>query len=98
MKTGHYIGAYLIGLGAVNPSLATGAPARTVPLSIPPGPVSASLGGRNLDPAYLGLIPSYVGVGEVDLLVPSDLAGGLQNFSVTVSNATSNTCQIAVGK
>jgi hypothetical protein len=34
----------------------------------------------------------------VDLLVPSDLTAGLQDFSVTVANATSNTCQIAVGK
>lgn len=98
VKTGHYVGAYLIGLGTVNPPVATGSPAHTVPLSTPPGPVSASLGGRNVNPTYLGLIPSYVGVGEVDLLVPSDLTGALQNFSVTVGNATSNTCQIAVSK
>lgn len=98
VKAGHYIGAYLIGLGAVNPPVATGSPAHAVPLSNPPGPVSASLGGRSVNPTYLGLIPSYVGVGEVDLLVPSDLTGGLQNFSVTVGNATSNTCQIAVSK
>jgi adhesin/invasin len=98
VRAGHYVGAYLIGLGAVNPSVATGAPARPVPLSMPPGPVSASLGGRSLSPTYLGLIPGYVGVGEVDLLVPSDMTGGLLNFAVTVGNATSNTCQIAVGK
>jgi len=97
-KAGHYIGVEVIGLGAVNPSVPTGAPARAVPLSTSPGPVSVSLGGRRLSPAFVGLIPAYVGVGQVDLLVPSDLTAGLQDFSVTVANATSNTCQIAVGK
>ena len=98
VRAGRYIGAYLIGLGAVNPSVTTGAPARPVPLSMPPGPVSASLGGRSLSPTYLGLVPGYVGVGQVDLLIPSDLTGGPVNLTVTVGNATSNTCQIAVGK
>lgn len=97
-KAGRYIGAYLIGLGAVNPSIPSGAPARAVPLSTPPGPVSASLGGRRVIPTFLGMIPGFVGVGEVDLLVPSDLADGLHGLTVTVGNVGSNTCQITVGK
>jgi uncharacterized protein (TIGR03437 family) len=97
-KAGRYIGAYLIGLGAVNPSIPSGTPARAVPLSTPPGPVSASLGGRKVIPTFLGMVPGLVGLGEVDLLVPFDLTGGLHGLSVTVGNVTSNTCQIALGK
>ena len=98
VKTGHNVVAYLIGLGAVNPAVATGAPAPAAPLSSPLGPATALLGGRSLIPIYLGLTPGFVGVGEVKVLVPSDVPDGLQNFAVTVGGATSNTCLIAVAK
>ena len=95
-QAGRYIGAYLIGIGAVTPSVATGAPARSDPYSIPPGPVSASLGGRTIVPTFLGMVPGAIGVAEVDLVIPSDLAGGLHGLSITFANAASNSCQIAV--
>ena len=98
MKTGHYIVAYLIGMGAVNPAVATGAPEPTTPLSSPSGTVSASLGGLSVTPTYLELTPGSVGLGQVKLVVPLDVTSGLLNFTVTVGNATSNMCLIAVGK
>ena len=98
VKTGHYIVAYLIGMGAVNPAVATGAPEPTTPLSSPSGTVSASLGGLSVTPTYLELTPGSVGLGQVKLVVPLDVTSGLLNFTVTVGNATSNMCLIAVGK
>lgn len=97
-KAGRYIGAYLIGIGAVTPAVSTGAPARMDPYSIPPGPVSASLGGRTVIPTFLGMVPGLIGVAEVDLVVPSDLAGGLHGLSIIFANTTSNSCQLAVGQ
>ena len=73
-------------------------PARSVPMSLPAGTVSAMMGGRRITPSFAGMIPGYVGVGEVDVLIPADMATGDAGFSITVGNANSNTCQIAVAK
>lgn len=97
-QPGRYIGAYMIGIGVVNPPVASGAPARSDPYSIPPGPVSASIGGRTVIPTFLGLVPGTIGVAEVDLAVPSDMASGLHSLSITFANTTSNSCLIAVGQ
>ena len=97
-KAGRYVGVYVIGLGPVNPFVATGMPARSVPMSLPAGTVSALMGGRRITPSFAGMIPGYVGVGEVDLLIPADMAAGDSGFSITVGTANSNTCQIAVVK
>ena len=98
VKTGRYIGAYMLGIGAVTPAALSGEPTRSVPVASPVSPVSALLGGRKIVPTYVGMIPGYVGIAQVDLLIPLDMGAGLQGFSVTVGTAASNTCQIAVAK
>jgi len=95
-KAGRYVGVYVIGLGPVNPSVATGVPARSVPMSLPAGTVTALMAGRRITPSFAGMIPGYVGVGEVDLLIPADMPAGDPGFSITMGTANSNTCQIAV--
>jgi len=101
VATGHYVVSYLIGLGAANPNVATGAAAPVVAdpqsLSRPTAAFSASLGNRNIGLAYLGLTPASVGLGQANLLIPQDMPSGLQGFFVNVGNAASNTCLIAVG-
>jgi len=97
-KAGHYIGAYLTGLGPVNPAVPTGMPARSVPISLPASTISAVLGDWRITPSFAGMIPGYVGVGEVELLIPTDIAAGEQGFSITVGTARSNTCQIVVAR
>lgn len=97
-KAGRYVGVYVIGLGPVNPFVATGMPARSVPMSLPSGTVTALMAGRRITPSFAGMIPGYVGVGEVDLLIPADMPAGDPGFSITVGTANSNTCQIAVVK
>jgi len=97
-KAGRYVGVYVIGLGPVNPFVATGVPARSVPMSLPAGTVTALMAGRRITPSFAGMIPGFVGVGEVDLLIPADMAAGDAGFSITVGTANSNTCQIAVAK
>ncbi len=97
-KAGRYVGVYVIGLGPVNPSVSTGVPSRSVPMSLPVGTVGVSMGGRRITPTFAGMIPGYVGVGEVDLLIPADMAAGDSSFSITVGTAISNICQIAVVK
>lgn len=97
-KAGRYIGAYVTGIGAVNPAATTGMPAGAVPLSRPVNPASISLGGRTLQPGFLGLIPGFVGMAEADVLIPADMPQGVHNLSVTVGSATSNSCQVSVAR
>ena len=97
-KAGRYIAVYLTGLGSVNPAIPTGVPAPSVPISLPASTISTTLGGRQITPVFAGMIPGYVGVGEVELLIPIDMEAGEQGFSITVGTASSNICQIAVAR
>jgi uncharacterized protein (TIGR03437 family) len=96
-KAGHYIVAYLTGLGTVNPPIATGAAAPTNPFSYPPGPASVTLGSESIQPTYLGMTPESVGVGQANVLIPASFTSGVVSFSVTVGGVTSNACLVAVG-
>jgi uncharacterized protein (TIGR03437 family) len=96
-KPGHYVWAYLTGMGAVNPPAASGAAAPVSPLSYPPGPESVTLGSQSVQPIYFGLTPSLVGVGQANVLIPASFASGVQSFSVTMNGVTSSACLIAVG-
>ena len=97
VKAGRYVVGYLIGLGAVTPPVPTGNAAPATPFSIPSGARSTVVGTRTIAPAYLGLTPFSVGLRQANVLVPSDFGTGLQPFSVTVGNGTSNTCLVAIG-
>src|SRR5205085_1071975 len=98
IAAGHSVTVYLIGMGAVSPAVPTGAPAPATPRAIPSEPVAALFAGRSITPISIGLMPGYVGVGEVKLSVPAGTAEGFQDFAVTIGAATSNKCQIAVRK
>jgi len=44
------------------------------------------------------VIPGQVGLGQVTLLIPPDMAAGEHGFSITAGGTNSNTCQIAVAR
>ncbi len=96
-KAGHYVVAYLTGVGTVNPPVATGAAAPTSPFSYPPGPASVTLGSQSIQPTYLGLTPGTAGVGQANVLIPTSFTSGVESFSATIGGMESNACLIAVG-
>lgn len=65
---GSPIAVYLMGLGAVNPAVATGAPAAGI--SRVTLPVTATIGGVNASVLFAGLAPGYIGLYQVSLIVP----------------------------
>jgi uncharacterized protein (TIGR03437 family) len=72
-KRDEYLIVYLVGLGLTNPRVATGAPAPGAePLARPVVPVTMTLGGQSITPAYVGLTPFAVGLFQITFQVPHD--------------------------
>jgi uncharacterized protein (TIGR03437 family) len=64
---------YLVGLGATNPAVATGAASpSTVPLGQPTNAVTMTIDGSPVTPAFIGLTPGGVGLFQINFHVPSN--------------------------
>jgi uncharacterized protein (TIGR03437 family) len=92
-----YISIYCTGLGAVTNQPATGEPASSSPLSKTPSTPIVTIGGVSATVSFSGLAPGFVGLYQVNALVPAGSAKGSSvPVSITLLNATSNTVAIAV--
>lgn len=72
-KRGEFLIMYLVGLGATNPTVATGAASpSTVPLGQPTNAVTMTIDGSPVTPAFIGLTPGGVGLFQINFQVPSN--------------------------
>lgn len=88
-KRGSYITVYGIGLGAVTPPAVAGQVPSTTQLSTAVNPVAASIGGVPATVSFAGLAPGYVGLYQINLLVPDAVADGAQEVVVSNANVAS---------
>jgi uncharacterized protein (TIGR03437 family) len=89
---------YCTGLGPVSSNQpATGAPASLTNLANTTTPATVSIGGVALTSSFSGLAPGFVGLYQVNALVPAGTASG-NSVPVTISigGQTSNTVTIVV--
>jgi uncharacterized protein (TIGR03437 family) len=70
------ITAYVTGLGAVSPAIPTGNPAPLDVLSNALAPLTATLGGVPATVQFAGLAPGFIGLGQVNILIPQDAPKG----------------------
>ena len=92
-RSGSRIAVYLTGLGR---SQSSGCDRRSATgFSRVTGNVSATIGGQNATVEFAGLAPGYMGLYQVNLVVPQ-LARGDYPLSVTVGGAASNTAIVSV--
>jgi uncharacterized protein (TIGR03437 family) len=95
-KVGSTIQAFLTGAGAVSNQPADGAAAESSPLSEDTSAPSATLGGKAADVSFAGLAPGFVGLWQVNIVVPSGLSAGDVPLTVTVGGQTSNAANVSV--
>jgi uncharacterized protein (TIGR03437 family) len=96
-KPGETVVIYLAGMGATNPSVASGAatPDQQVPANIPP---IVTVGGQKAGIVYAGLTPTGVGLYQIDFTVPSTASSGNLAVVVIQNGVSSNTGTLPVGQ
>ncbi len=84
--TGDYLVIYALGLGAVTPNLAIGNGTPSSPYEYAVAPVTVTIGGIPATVLFAGLTPGYVGLYQVNVMMPGGVTPGSQ-VPVTVSVA-----------
>jgi uncharacterized protein (TIGR03437 family) len=86
-RAGEEVAIYATGLGATNPAFATGAAANRINATALP--VSVTIGGKVATVTYGGLSQGWVGLYQVNAIVPSGLTGS-QPVVITVGASYSS--------
>jgi uncharacterized protein (TIGR03437 family) len=93
-----YLQIYCMGLGAVSNQPADGAAAPSGPLAETSVTPTVTIGGVTGNAIFSGLAPGYVGLYQVNALVPASVASGSAvPVSISIGGTASNTVTIAVG-
>jgi uncharacterized protein (TIGR03437 family) len=93
---GEALALYCTGLGVVSNPPATGAQALNNPLSEMPVLPTVSVGGVQVGAIFGGLAPGFVGLYQVNFVVPQNAPGGTVNITVMLNGVTSAPAPFAV--
>jgi uncharacterized protein (TIGR03437 family) len=93
---GEYLTAYVTGQGQVNPAVPTGSPAVADPLSYLSAPIQVTISGQPADVQFAGMAPGFVGLMQLNILVPV-LGAGEQNLEVTIGGVAANVTTVSIG-
>ncbi|MCX6626301.1 MAG: IPT/TIG domain-containing protein [Candidatus Solibacter sp.] len=94
-RPGQYVTAYLTGQGLVDNAVATGDVAASSPLSRPLAVVQVKIGGRLADIQFAGLAPGFVGLLQMNVLIP-DVPAGEQAFEVGIGGTAAAPTVISI--
>jgi uncharacterized protein (TIGR03437 family) len=92
---GQYVTVYLTGQGAVDHPVPTGAAPPGTPFCIPLAAMAAWVGGQPAPIAFAGLAPGFVGLLQMNIVMP-DVPAGEQTFDVTIGGVASNRTVLSV--
>lgn len=93
---GSTIIAYLTGSGPVSPAAKDGVPTRSDVLTNATSAVAATIGPATATVSFAGLTPGFIGLMQMNIVVPSGLAAGVYPLSITIDGQAANTATIAV--
>ena len=86
---------YCTGLGTVSPAVAAGSPAPASTLSNTDHPVTATVGGIDAQVLFAGLAPGFVGLYQVNVIVPPGIAAA-DNVPVVLTEAGESSAPVTV--
>jgi len=95
-KPGAYLFAFITGQGLVSPAVADGAPAPLSPFSYPVAPITATIGGQQVQVEFAGLTPTLAGVSQLNIVVPN-LPPGDYSLMVSAGGVLSNSATVSIG-
>jgi len=94
-KVGSVVVMYVTGLGPLDHPLPTGSPASSSPLSNATVVPTVTIGGANAVVQFAGMSPGFVGLGQINMVIPK-LANGTYPVVVTQGSQSSNNPVISV--
>lgn len=97
-KPGEYLVMYLVGLGATNPSVASGVPAPSSPLSTVTVQPTVTVGSQPATVAFAGLSPGFVGLYQINFQVPTGASSGELEVDVTQNGVAANPTLLPVSQ
>lgn len=89
------IAVFMTGLGPTNPPAVSGQPAPTPPATTIFS-LLANIAGSPAPIEFSGLAPNFVGLYQVNLVVPAGTPAGNQELNIVINGVTSNTVTIPV--
>ena len=96
-ERGSVIQIFATGLGATNPVVPSGQPAPGNPPALVTAAVEARIGGQPAAVQFAGLAPGFVGLYQVNVVVPANLQPGSEvELTLTQNGVPSNTVTVAV--
>lgn len=94
---GSVIQIFATGAGATNPPVAAGTAAPGSPLALTVAQPTVTIGGKTAQVQFSGLAPGFVGLWQINAVVPADATpGSAVPLLISAGGVTSNTVTIAV--
>ena len=96
-ERGSVVQIFVTGLGATDPVVASGQPAPGNPTALVTAAVEARIGGQPAAVQFAGLAPGFVGLYQVNVVVPPEVAPGPEvELTLTQNGVPSNTVTVAI--
>lgn len=96
VKPGDALVVYMTGLGAVDGAIPTGGLAPASPLLRVFAPIEVQLGEISVNPLFAGLTPGFVGLYQVNVVVPPNVASRVYPLRVSARGNLSNSMSVPV--
>ncbi len=96
--TGNYVSIFANGIGATNPVVVDGEAASGSVLAIGVGATTVMIGGVQAQVLYSGLAPGYVGLWQINVLLPDNLPTNLAASLRVTKARTSSETTLAVAR
>jgi uncharacterized protein (TIGR03437 family) len=96
VRAGDFISIYCTGLGTVTPEVEAGTAAPGATLSTTVKPVAVTIGGQAANVTFSGLAPGFVGLYQVNAVIPAGVAGDEVPVVLGIDGQTSPPVSIVV--